>query len=142
LNKQVLSKFFGHRLKGWIKIFHVEIKIYLCNIKNMSKESETHVAPFEVVQSMQALGAHLARTRLARGDTQKLAAERCGLHMQTVARIERGDLGVAIGNVFTLMHIYGQSERMFELSRTDKATEILYNFHLPKRGRAASRIEG
>ena len=108
----------------------------------MSKGSETHFTPFEVEQSMQALGAHLARTRLARGDTQKLAAERCGLHTQTVARIERGDLGVGIGNVFALMHMYGQSDRLFELSRTDEATEILYRHHLPKRGRASSQGEG
>lgn len=102
----------------------------------MPKGSETHFTPFEIGQSMQALGAHLARTRLARGDTQRAAAERCGLHVQTVARIERGDSAVAIGKVFSLLHMYGQTERLFELSRTDEATEILYRHHLPKRGRA------
>lgn len=102
----------------------------------MSKGSDTHFLPYEVEQSMQGLGAHLARTRLARGDTQKVAAERCGLHAQTVARIEQGDPGVAIGKVFALLHMYGQTERLFDLSRTDEATEILYRHHLPKRGRS------
>lgn len=40
------------------------------------------------------------------------------------------------------MHMYGQSERLFEFSRTDEATEILYRHHLPKRGSASSRGEG
>ena len=103
----------------------------------MSKGSSTHITPFEVEQSLQALGSHLARTRLARGDTQRLAAERCGLHVQTVARIERGDPAVAISKVFTLLHMYGQTGRLFELSTTDQATEILYRHHLPKRGRSS-----
>lgn len=105
----------------------------------MSKGSEIYTTPFEVEQAMRALGEHLARTRLARGDTQKVAGERCGLHAQTIARIEQGDPAVAIGKVFALMHTYGQSERLFEVSRTDEATEILYRHHLPKRGRAERR---
>ncbi len=104
----------------------------------MAKGSDIHTTPFEVEQSLVALGAHLARTRLARGDTQGLAAERCGLHVQTVARIERGDPAVAVGKIFTLLHMYGQTERIFELSNTDQATEILYRHHLPKRGRSSS----
>ena len=53
-----------------------------------------------------------------------------------MCRPERGDPGVAIGKVFTLLHMYGQKSRIFDLSNTDKATEILYRYHLPKRGRA------
>lgn len=103
----------------------------------MSKGSATHITPFEVEQSLQALGPHLARTRPARGDTQRLAAERCGLHVQTVVRIEHGDPAVAISKVFTLLHMYRQTGRLFELSNTDQATEILYRHHLPKRGRSS-----
>jgi transcriptional regulator with XRE-family HTH domain len=106
----------------------------------MAKGSDPHITPYEVDQSLRALGAHLARTRLARGDTQRLAAERCGMHVQTVARIESGDPGVAIGKVFTLLHMYGQTSRIFDLSNTDKATEILYRYHLPKRGRARIKV--
>ena len=113
--------------------------MFLCDIYVMAKSSDTYISPYEVDQSLQALGAHMARTRLARGDTQRLAAERCGLHVQTVARIERGDPGVAIGKVFTLLHMYGQTSRIFDLSNTDQATEILYRHHLPKRGRAGSK---
>lgn len=101
----------------------------------MPKGSDIHFQSYEVEQALRSLGKHLARTRLARGDTQKVAAERCNLHAQTVARIEQGDPAVSIGKVFELLHMYGQSDRIFELSRTDEATEILYRHHLPKRGR-------
>lgn len=35
---------------------------------------------------------------LCGSDTQRIAAERCGIDVHTVARIERGDPGVAIGS--------------------------------------------
>lgn len=102
----------------------------------MSKRSENHVLPYEVTQGLKTLGSHLSRARRARGDTQAIAGERCGLHAQTVARIEQGDTGVSAGNLFALMHVYGMGARLFELARTDEATEILYRHHLPKRGRS------
>ena len=100
----------------------------------MSKRSETHTTPFEVSVGLRELGAYLSTARRARKDTQRIAGERCGLHPQTIARIERGDPTVAIGKVLALLHIYGQTERIFDLARMDPATEILMNFHLPKRG--------
>lgn len=101
----------------------------------MAKASESHVPPYEVSAALESLGRHLERARLARGDTQKVAGERCGLHAQTIARIEKGDPSVGISKVFTLMAQYGMSQRLFELARTDEATEILYRKHLPARGR-------
>ena len=109
---------------------------YICDINAMPKSSETHVPPYEVTSALLALGKHLARARLARGDTQKVTGERCGLHPQTIARIEAGDATVGISKVFTLMALYGMAERLFELARTDEATEILYRKHLPSRGRS------
>lgn len=84
---------------------------------------------------MKAIGAHLERCRLARGDTLKTVAERCGVHQQTISRIEKGDPSVAIGKVFALLHLYGQVNRVFDLAKTDEATEILYQRMLPSRGR-------
>lgn len=101
----------------------------------MAKGSETHFLPFEVDQGLKAVGEHLARCRLARGETQKTVGERCGVHVQTVARIESGDPSVAIGKVFALLHLYGQVDRVFDLAKTDEATEILYQRMLPSRGR-------
>ena len=103
----------------------------------MAKSSETHFLPFEADQALKALGQQMSRARRARGDTQKVAAERCGIHPQTIARIERGDPGVGVGHLFALMTMYGLSERLFDLAKIDDATEILYSKHLPARGRSS-----
>ena len=104
----------------------------------MPKGAETHFIPFEVTAALKALGDQLSRARRARGDTQAVAAERCGLHAQTVARIERGDSSVGVGKIFTLMAQYGMGARLFDLAATDEETEILARRHLPKRGRSIS----
>lgn len=100
----------------------------------MAKGSETRFLAFEVEQALLALGSHLRRCRLARGDTLQIAAERCGVHAQTIARIEKGDPSAAVGTVFALVHLYGQGARLFDLARTDEETEILYRRLLPSRG--------
>lgn len=104
----------------------------------MAKGSETHYLAFEVGQGIKAIGAHLERCRLARGDTLQTVAERCGVHAQTISRIEKGDPTVAIGKVFSLLHLYGQVNRVFDLAKTDEATAILCQRMLPSRGRRTS----
>lgn len=108
----------------------------------MAKGSETHLTPFEVIASLKALGEQISRARRARGDTQAVAGERCGLHAQTVARIERGDPAVSVSKVFTLMTLYDMGARLFELSKSDEATDILMRRHLPKRGSSARSPKG
>ena len=101
----------------------------------MSKKSEAGILPYEAMAALEALGGLLSRARRARGDTQAVAAERCGLHKQTVARIEKGDPSVGVGKVFALMATYDMSQRLFSLAETDETTEVLYRKHLPARGR-------
>ena len=59
------------------------------------------------LQTIKALGAaaKLARTRA--GEGQSAAAARLGVHVQTIARIESGEPGVAIGHVLGLLDLYG-----------------------------------
>jgi transcriptional regulator with XRE-family HTH domain len=105
----------------------------------MAKGSHILILPFEATSSLQALGAHLSRARRARGDTQDVAGQRCGLHKQTVARIERGDPSVGIGKVFALMVMYDMAPRLFALGDMDEVTEQLMRRRLPKRGRSVER---
>ena len=51
------------------------------------------------------VAARLART--GAGDGQAAAAARLGVHVQTIARIESGEPGVAIGHVLGLLALYG-----------------------------------
>lgn len=59
------------------------------------------------LQTIKDMGAaaRLARTRA--GDGQAAAAARLGVHVQTIARIESGEPGVAIGHVLGMLALYG-----------------------------------
>ena len=58
----------------------------------------------EAIRRMGA-AARLARTQA--GEGQATAATRLGVHVQTVARIESGEPGVAIGHVLGMLALYG-----------------------------------
>jgi len=105
----------------------------------MAKGSESTILPYEASTALVALGEQLSRARRARGDTQAIAGERCGLHQQTVARIEKGDPAVGIGKVFALMTTYDMAPRLFALAEPDEVTQILYRKHLPRRGTRQQR---
>jgi HTH-type transcriptional regulator / antitoxin HipB len=61
----------------------------------------------DALQTIKDMGAaaRLARTRA--GDGQAAAATRLGVHVQTIARIESGEPGVAIGHVMGMLALYG-----------------------------------
>ncbi|MES3000305.1 MAG: helix-turn-helix domain-containing protein [Pseudomonadota bacterium] len=54
--------------------------------------------------------AKLARTKA--GDGQAAAAARLGVHVQTIARIESGEPGVAIGHVLGMLALYGIAAKL------------------------------
>ncbi|UXH76524.1 helix-turn-helix domain-containing protein [Roseateles amylovorans] len=59
------------------------------------------------LQAIKDLGAAARSARTAAGQSQSAAGERLGVHVQTIARIETGEPGVAIGHVFGLLALYG-----------------------------------
>lgn len=61
----------------------------------------------DALQSIQDLGAAAKRARLEAGEGQAVAAARLGVHVQTIARIESGEPGVAIGHMVGLLALYG-----------------------------------
>lgn len=64
--------------------------------------------------------AKLARTRA--GEGQAAAATRLGVHVQTIARIESGEPGVAVGHVLGLLALYGIRVRLEQLDSGAAAT--------------------
>ncbi|MBC5768184.1 helix-turn-helix domain-containing protein [Ramlibacter albus] len=58
------------------------------------------------------LGAAAKEARLAAGEGQAVAAARLGVHVQTIARIERGEPGVAVGHVLGMLALYGVSVKV------------------------------
>ena len=61
----------------------------------------------EALQQVRLMGETAKLMRLAAGEGQSAAAQKLGVHVQTIARIETGEPGVAIGHVLGLLALYG-----------------------------------
>lgn len=59
------------------------------------------------LRAIKELGAAAKHARTGAGEGQAVAAARLGVHVQTIARIESGEPGVAIGHVLGLLALYG-----------------------------------
>jgi len=64
------------------------------------------------LQAIKDLGAAAKQARIQAGEGQAAAAARLGVHVQTIARIEAGEPGVAIGHVMGLLALYGITARL------------------------------
>ena len=63
----------------------------------------------DALRAIKDMGAAAKQGRLAAGEGQSVAATRLGVHVQTIARIESGEPGVAIGHVLGMLALYGIS---------------------------------
>ncbi|MGJ7525373.1 helix-turn-helix domain-containing protein [Variovorax sp. GB1P17] len=64
------------------------------------------------LQAIKDMGAAAKQARINAGEGQAAAAARLGVHVQTVARIESGEPGVAIGHVVGMLALYGIATRL------------------------------
>ncbi|WP_321795262.1 helix-turn-helix transcriptional regulator [Caballeronia sp. J97] len=71
----------------------------MADLTNMKVDQTASLPPFLLEQSRQ-LGQLLSRLRVARGVKQTDAAARAGLSRNTVYRLEHGDPGLAVGQIF------------------------------------------
>lgn len=89
-----------------------------------------------------ALGEKLARLRIARQVRQVDAALRAGLSRTTVYRIERGEPGVALGQVLRYLDAIAPGETLLQLlSEADPALVALAAREQTRRVREPSRAE-
>ena len=61
----------------------------------------------DALQTIKDMGAAARLARTSAGEGQSAAAAKLGVHVQTVARIEAGEPGVAIGHVIGMLALYG-----------------------------------
>ena len=61
----------------------------------------------DALQAIKEMGSAAKNARILAGDGQAAAAQRLGVHIQTIARIESGEPGVAVGHVLGLLALYG-----------------------------------
>jgi transcriptional regulator with XRE-family HTH domain len=88
------------------------------------------------------LGAALARLRIARGLKQEQTALRAGLSRNTAYRLEKGDAGVAMGQVLRYLDAIVPGKTLLELlSETDPALAALGAQEQRRRASALSRRE-
>ena len=64
------------------------------------------------LQAIKDMGAAAKLARTTAGEGQAAAAARLGVHVQTIARIEAGEPGVAIGHVMGMLALYGVLTRL------------------------------
>jgi transcriptional regulator with XRE-family HTH domain len=81
--------------------------------------------PGDTILALQEIGAAIGRARRARGETQRMAAERIGAHPQTISRLERGDPGVSAGSLLALLKLYGHDKAVWSLAEDTEQTQLL-----------------
>ncbi len=95
-----------------------------------------------LLQESAALGQRLARLRLARGIKQSDAALRAGLSRNTAYRLERGDPGVALGQVLRYLDAIAPGSTLLALlSESDPALIALKSSEQSRRVRGLSSAE-
>lgn len=88
------------------------------------------------------LGAALARLRIARGIKQDQAALRAGVSRNTAYRLEKGDPGIAMGQILRYLDAVVPGKTLLELlSETDPALAALSAKEQRRRARDLSKHE-
>ena len=88
----------------------------------MAKDTRAPL-PYEAAAALDAVGAALRASRLARNESISTAAARVGVADSTWQRIEAGDPGVGAGVLFAALSCYGYSEALFHLADPDNDIE-------------------
>lgn len=89
-----------------------------------------------VESSLLALGHNIKVARLKRRLPQATLAERSGVSLSTLVKIEKGDCGVAIGSVASVLQALGLGTPLAQIAQTDPLALALETEGLPKRIRA------
>jgi transcriptional regulator with XRE-family HTH domain len=96
--------------------------------------------PLPVERAIRALGSDLSRARRRRRFSQGSLAERAGISLSTLRRLEAGDPSVGLEAVARVMHVLGEVDRLGQLLATgeDALGLQLMDEQLPKRVRRRS----
>src|SRR5437773_5825768 len=88
------------------------------------------------------LGAAVARLRIARGIKQDSAALRAGLSRNTAYRLEKGDPGIAVGQILRYLDAIAPGKSLLELlAETDPALVTLSTTERRRRARELTQQE-
>lgn len=118
------------------------IFMFLMNDFTSMKVSQSSALSPELAQQAAHIGQLLARLRLARHIKQADAAIRAGLSRNTAYRIEKGDPGLAFGQVLRYLDAIAPGATLASLlAETDPALKALQSREATKRVRGLSASE-
>lgn len=96
--------------------------------------------PISVRSGLKRLGESLRKARLRRRLRMVTVAERAGISRETLAKIQRGDPGVSMGNYAAVIFALGLGIGWMSLAdiTEDTVGQTLDDERLPKRARESS----
>ena len=88
-----------------------------------------------VEDAVQTLGDNIRNARLRRRLPQSVVAERAGVSLNTLSKVENGDCGVSIGNIASILNAVGLLHLLTSLasSENDDAGLLMEEKNLPRR---------
>ncbi len=90
-------------------------------------------------EALKAFGENLRLARLRRNITSKLQAERAGISLMTLHKVEQGSPSVAIGNYLQVLTTLGMDGEIAGLSANDPLGRKLQDLGLTRARQRASR---
>jgi hypothetical protein len=107
----------------------------------MRKKKTTALLPLPVGRALRKLGHDIKDARRRRRIPSEIAAKRASIARSTLAKVEKGDPGAAIGSYATVLFVLGMTDRLAELAdpKHDAVGLQLEEEHLPQRIRRTRR---
>ena len=106
------------------------------------KINQSAVLSSDLALQARKLGQSLARLRLALGIKQDFAALRAGVSRNTAYRLEKGDPGIAVGQVLRYLDAIAPGKSLLELlAETDPALVALSTKERRRRVRELTKQE-
>ncbi len=107
----------------------------------MSKRQLEYSLPLPVRRTVQKLGRDIREARLRRRIPAAVVAQRASISRTTLYKLEKGDAGVSIGIIGTVLFVLGMGERLGEIVdiTRDEQGLALDEARLPKRIRPKRR---
>ena len=107
----------------------------------MGKKRSEYSLPIPVRRALRKFGHDIHAARLRRRIPAAVVADRASISRTTLSKLEKGDPGVSLGIVATVLFVLGMSDRLEELAdvRRDEHGLALDEERLPKRIRSKRR---
>lgn len=107
----------------------------------MAEKRSEYSLPLPVRRALHKLGRDIREARLRRRIPAAVVAERASISRTTLYKLEKGDPGVSIGIIGTVLFVFGMGERLGEIVdvKRDDLGLALEEERLPRRIRSKRR---